>query len=386
MKHLISRAQYSLIVLMIIVSMSACVNNGGKSNNEKDSENIIFTPDYAKGFKIRGDSLNKSREILSVTPWQGADEQYSLMIVRDDVDIPEEYAGQILKGDAKRIVCMSSSHVAMLDELGVSDRIVGVSGKHFIYSSFIKNRIDDIYDIGYDNNIDYEALMAANPDLVMLYGVNGPNVMESKLKELGIPFIYVGDYIEDSPLGKAEWIVALGECLGIREIGEEKFLLIAERYESLRDSISSLRLKAAKVMLNTPYRDSWFLPPSGSYMARLINDAGGDYSFSNNYSNTSEAIDMEQALLMASKADKWINIGPQFSSLEELKNGLPKFSDIHTVRSGEVYNNTARSVKGGGNDFYESGIINPDKILRDLVIIFHPDIVNGELYYYYRMR
>ena len=109
---------------------------------------------------------------------------------------------------------MSSTHIAMLDAIGETGRVVGVSGIDYISNPDIQARRDSVGDVGYEGNINYELLLSLDPDLVLLYGVNGASSMEGKLKELDIPFMYVGDYLEESPLGKAEWLVALSEVIG----------------------------------------------------------------------------------------------------------------------------------------------------------------------------
>lgn len=118
--------------------------------------------------------------------------------------------------------------------------------------------------------------------LCCFFGVNGASAMESKLKELGIPFMYVGDYLEESPLGKAEWLVALSEVVGKRAKGEKVFADIPIRYNALKQKVSGAVLDAPSVMLNTPYGDSWFMPSTENYAVRLITDAGGDYIYKKN--------------------------------------------------------------------------------------------------------
>ena len=115
--------------------------------------------------------------------------------------------------------------------------------------------------MGYDSNIDYELLTALRPDLVLVYGIAASSGMETKLLELNIPYLYMGEYIEQSPLGKAEWLVALAEAVGCRDKGESAFRPIEERYEALKKRVAETVLDAPSAMLNTPYGDSWFMAP-----------------------------------------------------------------------------------------------------------------------------
>ena len=223
-------------------------------------------------------------------------------------------------------------------------------------------------------------------DLVLLYGVYGEDkALTGKLRELGIPYIYIGDYVEPEPLGKAEWIVAIAAICGKQAEGEAAFAEIADRYETLRDSIAQSDAVRPRVMLNTPYRDTWFMPSVRSYSVRLIEDAGGEYVYPANDSSSSVPVSLEQALLLASGADVWLNVG-QCGSLDELRRTNPKFAGINSVRNGRVYNNTKRTTPNGGSDFWESGAIAPDKILEDLAKILHGNPPTDSLYYYKRLE
>lgn len=139
-------------------------------------------------------------------------------------------------------------------------------------------------------------------------------------------------------------------------------------------------------MLNTPYRDTWFMPSSRSFMVRLIEDAGGEYVYTKNDSDTSVAVDLEEAYLLASAADTWINVGP-CNTLAELTAQNPKFADVPAVRNRQVFNNNRRQTPAGGSDFWESGVIRPDLVLRDLCTVFNPQAADtAELYYYKRLE
>lgn len=371
----------SILPILLMLIVASC---GKKETKISDFNKEVYTPEYASGFKILGTDGGESVIIETANPWQGADSITTrLFIARNGESAPEGFDGQVLSGDAKRIVAMSSTHIAMLDAVGEAGRVIGVSGIDYISNPDIQARRDSIGDVGYEGNINYELLMSLDPDLVLLYGVNGASSMEGKLKELGIPYVYVGEYLEESPLGKAEWLVALSEVAGKRAEGEKAFAGIPERYNDLKMRVIASSQMGPKIMLNTPYGDSWFMPSTESYVARLVKDAGGNYIYTKNTGNASAPIDLEEAYKLTSEADMWLNVG-MASSLDELKASCPKFADTKPFTSGKVYNSNARTNTAGGNDYYESGVVNPDLILRDLIKIFHPDIVINEDFVYYK--
>ncbi len=373
------------LVVVALCTMAAAAR-GRKSVSLEDFDKPVYMLEYASGFDIQGADSKQSVLLTVTNPWQGADGiAVQLFIARDGETAPEGFEGQVLEGDAARIVAMSSTHIAMLDAIGEVDRVVGVSGIDYISNPDIQARRDRIGDVGYEGNINYELLLSLDPDLVLLYGVNGASGMEPKLRELGIPFIYIGDYLEESPLGKAEWLVALAEIAGRRAEGEKVFAEIPVRYNALKQRVAENALDAPSVMLNMPYGDSWFMPSAGSYAVRLIEDAGGDYIYKKNTGNASTPVDMEEAYLLASAADLWLNVG-MASTLGEVKAACPKFADTRCFRNGYVYNNNARTNAAGGNDYFESGVVHPELVLRDLIKIFHPELVEEDFVYYKQLK
>lgn len=369
--------------LLLLVLIASCQGN---NSNITDFSKPLYVPEYASGFDIKGADGKESVLITVKNPWQGADSvQAQLFITRNGETVPEGFTDQVLEGDAKRIVAMSSAHIAMLDAVDAADKVVGVSGIDYISNEDVQSRRNSVGDVGFEGNINYELLLSLDPDIVLLYGVNGASAMEGKLKELGIPFMYVGDYLEESPLGKAEWLVALSEIFGQRNKGETVFREIPVRYNALKKKVAESVLDSPSVMLNTPYNDSWFMPSIQSYVVQLIQDAGGDFIYKKNTGNASQPVDMEEAYLLASQADMWLNLGMS-NSLDDVKAMVPKFTDIRAFKNGYLYNNNLRTNAAGGNDYYESGVVNPDLVLRDLIKIFHPELVEEDFVYYKQLK
>lgn len=307
----------------------------------------------------------------------------SYFVTRNGEQAPAGFNGPVIPAGAKQIVCMSSSYVAMLDELGEVNRIVGVSGIDYIANPYILAHKDSIKDMGPEMN--YELLIGLKPDVVLLYGIgDAQTAVTDKLKELSIPYLYMGEYLEESPLGKAEWMIVLSELTDKREKGIEIFREIPQRYYALKALTDSVSQRPT-VMFNTPWNDSWVMPSTQSYMARLIADAGAEYIYKENSSNSSTPIGLETAYGLIQKADYWINVGSA-TTLEELKAVNPKFADAKAVNEKTVYNNNLRLTPTGGNDYWESAVVRPDVVLRDLIHIFHPELVSDSLYYYRRLE
>lgn len=372
----------SAFILASLLLLVSCVSN--KKTSLEAFNQDIYTPEYASGFKILGADNVQSTLIQVFNPWQGAkDVEMSYFISRNGEQAPAGFTGPTIPAGAKQIVCMSSSYIAMLDALGQADRIVAVSGIDYVSNPYIIAHKDSIKDMGPEMN--YELLLGLKPDVVLLYGIgDAQTAVTDKLKELSIPYMYVGEYLEESPLGKAEWMIVLSELTDKREKGIEIFREIPQRYYALKALTDSVSQRPT-VMFNTPWNDSWVMPSTQSYMARLIADAGAEYIYKENSSNSSTPIGLETAYGLIQKADYWINVGSA-TTLEELKAVNPKFADAKAVNEKTVYNNNLRLTPTGGNDYWESAVVRPDVVLRDLIHIFHPELVSDSLYYYRRLK
>ena len=341
----------------------------------------VYTPEYATGFKILGAKNAQSTLIQVSNPWQGAKNvTMSYFISRNGELPPQDSPDRPSPAGAQPhpYVCLPPTSPCSTPWDNV-DRIVAVSGINYIANPYILAHKDSIKDMGPEMN--YELLLGLKPDVVLLYGIgDAQTAVTDKLKELAIPYMYVGEYLEESPLGKAEWLVALSELTDSRDKGIDVFREIPKRYQALKDLTASVEQRPT-VMFNTPWNDSWVMPSTQSYMVQLVTDAGADYIYKENTSNSSAPIGLETAYGLIQKADYWINVGTA-STLDELKNMNPKFADAKSVRDKTVYNNNLRITATGGNDYWESAVVRPDVVLRDLIHIFHPELISDSTYYY----
>ena len=180
-------------LLLLLAAAFAIGCSGPAKHTLSDFTTEVYTPAHASGFDIRGTEKDASTLITIRKPWQGAAtaEQY-LLVLRDDAEAPSDFEGQIVKAPVRRVVCMSSSHVAMFDAVGQVRRVAGVSGIDYISNPYVREHrlCGEVRDVGYDTNLDFELLAAMRPDIILLYGVTGENtVITGKLRELNIPYI-----------------------------------------------------------------------------------------------------------------------------------------------------------------------------------------------------
>lgn len=369
--------------LLILLS---CSGGGKKMQDAGTIKTGTSLTEYANRLYIErkeGYSLLQIRD-----PWQGAGNVYhTWYLVPHGSVIPSEIdESRVINIPVRKIVCMSTTYLPMIYSLGEERSIIGVSGSKFIYNREIIGRSDNmtLYDVGYDENLNKELILSLSPDLVIAYGVGTESEgYIGKLRELGVRVLYNADYLEKNPLAKAEWIKLFGALFAKDSLAADIFRSVADEYNRLKEYISESVTSHPLVLLGLPYRDSWYISPGNSYIAELISDAGGKYIWSDLKSDITLPFSVESVFKEAVNADFWLNTG-NASGLEEIGAIDPRFRKLECFQKGEIYNNNKRVNSEGGNDYWESGSLNPQIILRDIAAILHPELFPGYTFFYYQ--
>lgn len=382
--YILGRLSSLLGVLAFILS-SSCVQKPNPDSLDSSPDSLKVTVDYANGFSIN--RLSQGFQLTVTNPWQDAKGiSYKYLLTSDGKVSPKGYS-EVIQIPVKSVVCLSTTHIAFIDRLNMASSVVGVSGTNFVTSKRVQERIESglVRDVGYEQALNYELLVSLKPDVVLAYGVGAEMAgYLQKLKDLNIPVVFVGDYLEESPLGKAEWLKAFGLLFDDFPKADSIFNQIAFEYNSVMGYLPK-DLKNPTVFLNLPWKDVWYFPGGQGYMANLIADAGGNYSLSHLKGNRSYPFSIENALEYAIASDIWLNTG-MANSLIEVANELPIAKSLPILAEGRVFNNNNRVNPTGGNDFWESGVVNPHIILKDLIKIFHPNHIQHELVYYKQLQ
>jgi iron complex transport system substrate-binding protein len=283
---------------------------------------------------------------------------------------------------------MSSTYVAMFEELGLLDAVVGVDELDFIYSPALRERAEAglITEIGGGNLVNVEAAIALDPDIIFSYG-SGSSDYDAYpvLEQAGLIVALNGDYVEASPLGRSEWLKFIAAFFNAEEQANDLFSQIAEDYTALRDVVGAPEDRPT-VMVNGLFGDTWYVAGGQSYIARLIADAGGDYLWADDPSTGGVPLSLEAVVERAQDADIWLN--PNFwLSLADGFAEDERYAAFAPFESGNVFNNVAQITDLGGNNYYEAGTLHPERILADMIFIFHPELLpDHALNFYVRLR
>lgn len=326
----------------------------------------------------RGDSVNLS--ILE--PWKGARAplQYTLRAANTSVKNP---AGTVVL-PARRIACLSAAHTGFLDALGLSDRIVAVDARRHVHASRVRAAVKagKIVEVGSGTSVNAERLLAVRPDLVLANVVTeSEHAALERVRRAGIPVVVTSEWMERHPLARAEWVRVIGLLAGKEARADSLFDVVEAAY--LRTA-GHARREARKpaVLLGAPFRDQWFVPGGRSFMASLVRDAGGAYLWADDTTVGGVPLGFEAVLAHARDADVWLQPG-DWRSLGDGMRQDPRFARFSAFSRGDVYNNDVRLHADGSNDFWESGVVRPDRVLADLVSIFHGN--EDSLFYYRRL-
>jgi iron complex transport system substrate-binding protein len=284
-------------------------------------------------------------------------------------------AGFTTIGKRRRIAAMSSVFTGMLEQLRCEEAIMAVDNGAYIWSPRLSKRIQQgkVISVAASGQLEKEKLSHLKPDLVISYFIDAAAQADYQLLEKqGIPVMMFQNFLEQHPLGRAEWILVFGALMGKDQEARAFFAEISEHYESTRLRLEETTIKP-DVLVNAPYTGTWDVPSGDSYMATLISDAGGNYIFKNHKGAGRVPLSTEQVFQSAANADVWINPG-SCRNKTCLRTMDPRVAQFAAFQSTRIFNCTKLLKASGANGWWEYGVIRPDMVLMDLGSIFHPEL------------
>ncbi|MCS7222048.1 MAG: ABC transporter substrate-binding protein [Anaerolineae bacterium] len=366
--------------------LTANITEGGV---ESFDERVDYFPEkvvlkYSEGWEV--EYHNNYKVIRVLNPWRDATETFVYVLVQRGTPKPDGYEGAyFIEVPIETIITMSTTYLPHLDILGVLDRLIGIDGIKYVNNETVRKMFAEgrLVEIGSGAEVNVEAVLDLGPDVVMTYAVGSPDYdAHPKLVEAGITTVLNAEYMETSPLGRAEWIKFTAMFFNLEGKANAAFEEIAQQYEEMAAKAREVTERPT-VFCGTPYQNVWYMPGGRSYVARLLADAGADYLWSDDESTGSIPLDFETVFARAVDADYWINTG-QWKSIDEALAADERFADFAALKNQKMYNNNARLNEAGGNDYWESGVVKPHLVLADLIKIFHPELVPGHEFIYYR--
>ncbi|WP_396603372.1 ABC transporter substrate-binding protein [Algibacter sp. R77976] len=334
---------------------------------------------YAKGFSI---TEYENYKILNITkPWPKAEKNYRYVLISKENAaktsfLKNEYDGIIIN-PIQKIVVTSTTHIPALDLLDAEQTLIGFPGTDYISSEKIRERIDNgsIRELGKNEGLNTEVLLELNPDLVVGFGIDGNNRSLETIKKSGIPVVFNGDWVESSPLAKAEWIKFFGALYNKEKEADSIFNTIEKNYLEAKKLAKNINTKPT-VLSGAMHSDIWYLPNGTSTEAQLLKDANVNYLWQDTKGVGSLKLNFESVFVKANTADIWLSPS-NYSSLEALKNGNENHALFDAFKNKTIYSFNNTTGASGGVLYYELGMSRPDLVLKDLIKICHPELLKN---------
>ncbi|WP_300010847.1 ABC transporter substrate-binding protein [Pseudonocardia sp.] len=375
----------ALPVLLVLLAVAGCAAapptpatdcapaSGGRSTVEH-AEN--FSLQYEDGYQV-----------LTVhEPSPGAPaESYVLVSCGATPEVPPELAAaQRITVPVDSLYSGSTTHLPLLVDLDRVDVLTGVATAGFVSSPQVREAIEAgaVAEYAPTEQVDVERVVTGRPDVLMTGGFDDPAY--ATLRGAGVPVVANAEYLEPTPLGRAEWIKVMAALTG----DELRATAVFDQVEASYTGTEARAAGAAPVpvVAGSLFEGVWSVPAGGSYMGRLLADAGGANPWAADPSASSLTLDFETVFAKAGQAPVWLATQDWASRADALA-ADPRYGELAAMREGRTFTANKAIGPGGGNDFYERGVTRPDLVLADLVAILHPELAPGhESTFYTELR
>ena len=364
--------------------MLPTVTSCGGGNDSVSGSRSDIGIKYARNLKIE----NVDDEYTLVTlrnPWDTTKVQAKYALVDKSSQAPRNVPADavMVKVPLDKSVVYSAVHMTLLDELGALDAVSGACDVEYIGDPEIKERIRKgvIQDCGNGMTPNMERIITLRPGAVLLSPYENSND-NAKFAGTGIPVVMTADYMESTPLARAEWMRFYGRLYGKGAEADSLFSVVEANYNRVKERNSKIKDKPS-VMFDMIYSNIWNVPTSGSVTGHFIEDAGGVNPFAGYNKAGSVQLSPEEVLFKARNADIWLirYFNADSLSLNWLAKENPIYSKFKAWKDGKVYvSDTAKT------NIFVDGSFHPDRILSEMTEIIHPSEKSDSLKYYRKLK
>ncbi len=342
--------------------------------------------EYAKGFSVKHHTTHK--EIKVTSPWPNAKKELTYILHPKGTDKPFSDPNTIfIEVPIDRVVVTSTTDIPMLEYLNLEERLVGFPHTDYISSEKTRTLVDNgtIKELGKEYNLNTEVVLELNPELIIGFSATGNTKAYDLIQKTGIPVVINGSWMEEHPLGRAEWIKFVAAFFGKETAAEEIFQTIKKEYNEAT-TLARSTTKSPTVLSGNMFKDVWHVPGGNSFVAKFLKDAHTDYLWEDTKKTGSIPLSFESVLEKGQNADLWIGSGNS-KSLLELKEKNHQYTLFDAFKNKTVYSSTLKLGAKGGLIYYELGPMRPDLILKDIIKIAHPELLTDyEPYFFEKLK
>nr|WP_299485766.1 ABC transporter substrate-binding protein [uncultured Allomuricauda sp.] len=368
---------------LFLALLSSCAEKKKSLPVEQSSTQSHLS--HATGFTIE---QNGDITVIKVTsPWPGAKTDFTYALIPRNklasITIPRDAYDAIVATPVQNMVITSTTHIPALESLGVLNVVSGFPNTDLISSPATRKRIQDgqIKELGTNEGINTEVVLELNPEVIMGFGINDTNKAYETIERSGIPIVYNGDWTEQTPLGKAEWIKFFAPFFHKEVKADSIFRNIETSYKEAKLLTKKVTQKPT-VLTGGLYKDVWYVTGGNSWMAQFLKDANANYLWADTDNTGSIGLSLEAVLEKGQQADFWFNPSLH-SSYEELQQANAHYEQFEAFAAKKVFSNAVKKGATGGLLFYELAPQRPDLVLKDLISILHPELLTDYQPHFY---
>lgn len=367
------------LLSLFLLSLLFCSCNHKKSIEQSQNPDTPYHIYYAQGFQV---NKYENYTLVSIrNPWDTTQTLQTYILVDKQKEVPTNLPkGILVRTPLEKVVAYSTIHCSTLNELDNINIIKGVCESEYVKFNYIQDGIKNgsIIDLGMASNPDVEKIIMMSPEAILASPINGQTY--GNVEKTKIPIIETPDYTEPLPLGRAEWIRFYSLFVGKEQQADSLFNETVKNYNEIKDKVKSASSKPT-ILVDSKYQSNWNVPGGKSYLANMLADAGGDYIWSDNESNTFLPLSFEAVLDKAYDADLWLikYYSPTDMTYTSLEKEYKLYARFNAFKNKKIWgSNTLYS------NYYEDLPIHPDRILKDFGAIFHPELFSDYTPKYYK--
>lgn len=368
MKHLFPK----LIFILSFFVLTGCKKN--ETTETVKTEIAKNSIEYASGLSIV--KYDDYSVVTVSNPWPNSNKDFKYILKEKDAKVPDSLQTfTTIQVPLESIVVTSTTNIPFLEMLEVENKLVGFPHTDYISSEKTRALIDkgSVKNVGQNEKLNIEQLIELSPNLIVTFGVDNNNPTLDNLKKSGLNVLIQGDWMEQSPLGKAEWIKLYGALFGKEDKAKELFDKIVQSYDQAK-KLAAEKTAGSTVLYGSMYEDVWYVAKGNSWVAEFMKDAHANYLWADLKGTGSEGLSFEKVLDKAKTANVWIASG-SFKSLDELQKANPHYGEFDAFKNKNVYSFEGKLGATGGTVYYELAPSRPDLVLKDYIKIFHPDLL-----------
>ena len=375
-------SSYAFFLLLLI--LNSC--NKEIVNKKVESTNKT-TIKYAKGFDIV--EKNGNKKLIIKSAYKGFNEIYEYTVYKKSLSKNlNNLDKKIIQVPVKEIIVTSTTHIPMVELLEEEKSIVGFPFSRYVSSEKTRQLIDlgKIKEIGKENDLNTEILLDLQPELIVGYSVSSADKSLSTIQKSGINVIYNGDWLEETPLGRAEWIKFFGVLFDKEQLADSIFNGIENNY--LEAKKIALKSTKQQTVLSGAImsKDIWNLPAGDSFVAQFLEDANVNYLWKNTKGKGSLSLSFESVFEKGINAYYWI-APVYFSSKEQMLSSNKLYEKFTAFKEDKIYSPSIKKGKTGGIIYYELAPTRPDLVLKDIIKITNPELLpNYKFTFFEKMK